>query len=103
MLYSRIALTRRFEERRGLLVGVSPQPRFAQTASGVGHDPHTLALVRCTDVACAQHAPARIEPQRGQVSEYSVETSNSESWAVLHERTRWSYLANDASELRPET
>jgi hypothetical protein len=102
VLYWSNGFARTATEKRGLLVGVSPQPRVAQTAKGVGHNPHALALVGSAGVGSPQHTPARIEPQRGQVSENASEPASSESWGVLHERVPWSYLANDASELRPE-
>ena len=50
----------------------------------------------------AQTAPLRIEPQRGQVPEDAVEPSSSESCDVLHEDEAGSYLAHDASKVRPE-
>lgn len=55
------------------------------------------------DVARSMHVPLRIEPERGQVAEHAVESSSSESCAVLHEDVARSYLANDPSELLPET
>ena len=51
----------------------------------------------------SEHAPLRIEPQRGQVSENSSEPSSSEHWGVLHEHETGSYLANDPSKLGPES
>jgi hypothetical protein len=50
----------------------------------------------------AQTAPFRIEPHRGQVPEHAVESSSSESCDVLHEDEAGSYLAHDASEVRPQ-
>ena len=54
-----------------------------------------------TGVACPQHSPPRIVPQRGQVSEYTSKPPSSEHWAVLHEDVAWSYFANDAGHLSP--
>lgn len=42
-------------------------------------------------------------PERGQVTEHDVESASSEIWAVLHEREARSNLANDASEVSPQT
>jgi hypothetical protein len=39
-------------------------------AVGDGQDPEPLAPVRGADIVCSQHAPFRIEPRFGQVSEY---------------------------------
>jgi hypothetical protein len=54
------------------------------------------------DIRRSKHAPLRIEPERGQVSEYSLEAPNKESRDVLHEDERGSNLANDPSVLAPE-
>jgi hypothetical protein len=54
-----------------LLVGV-----FRRAVSGPGGEEDPLAAMRGTDVGGAQHAPARIEPEVGQGSEYSTECSH---------------------------
>jgi hypothetical protein len=69
---------------------------------GVGHNPDALAVVRGPDVASAEHTPARIIPQRGQVTEHDIETPGNEDWAVFHEDVGGSNLANDAREVSPE-
>jgi hypothetical protein len=69
----------------------------------VGHDPDTLALVRRAGVVSAQNSPARIIPQRGQVSEYCSQPPNSERWAVLHEDVAASHLADDSPHVAPES
>lgn len=55
------------------------------------------------DVARSQHIPTRIKPERGQITEDDTEPARSEHWGVLHEDVGGSNLANDASELSPET
>jgi hypothetical protein len=51
----------------------------------------------------AEHSPARIIPQRGQVSENTSKPSSSESWGVFHEYEAWSHLANDSGHFRPQS
>lgn len=51
---------------------------------------------------CSQHAPPRIVPHCGQVSENSSKPSRSEYWGVFHEDVARSNLANDSCELSPE-
>lgn len=68
----------------------------------MGQDEESHSPVRCSGIVRAQTTPLRIEPQRGQVPEHSVESSSSESCDVLHEDEAGSYLAHDPSELRPE-
>jgi hypothetical protein len=70
-------------------------------ALGVRHNPNPLALVRCANVGCSQHAPSRIKPQRGQVSKNSSKSPRSEHWAVFHEDVARSYLANDPGHVAP--
>jgi hypothetical protein len=53
-------------------------------------------------IGCSNTNPLRIEPERGQVREYGIESSNKESCDVLHEDEAWSHLANDLRELKPE-
>jgi hypothetical protein len=72
-------------------------------AVAVGQDEDPLAAVGRTHVARLEAAPLRIEPQRGQVTEDDVESSNKESADVLHEDEVGSHLANDADVLAPET
>lgn len=55
------------------------------------------------DIASSQHRPAAVIPERGQVTQDSLESANKERWAVFHERERRSNLANDPRHLRPET
>ena len=52
-------------------------------------------------VTRSEHTPARIVPQRGQVSEYTSKPPRSEHWGVFHEDVEGSYFANDASHLGP--
>ena len=71
--------------------------------SGVGHNPQSFPCVWGAGDARSQHAPLSIVPQRGQVYEDTFNSSMNEHWTVLHEDVRWSYFANDASKLRPES
>ncbi len=57
----------------------------------------------CAEVCRSEHIPFRIEPERGQVAKYSSEPPSSEHWGVLHEDEGGLNIANDASELNPET
>jgi hypothetical protein len=53
----------------------------------VRHDPESLPSVRSSGVVCSQHAPSRIEPHRGQVTEHGSEVAGrSEPWDVFQER-----------------
>lgn len=58
--------------------------------------------MRRPGVGSSQHAPSRIEPHRGQVSENTSKPPRSKNWAVLHEDEARSYLANDPRHLSPE-
>lgn len=71
-------------------------------ASGVGQDEESFPAMGSSGVVRAQTTPFRIEPQRGQIPEHTVESSSSESCDVLHEHEAGSYLAHDPSELSPE-
>lgn len=69
---------------------------------GSRHDPDALANVGRAGVVRAEHSPARIEPQRGQISEHDVEPATGEKGGVLHEDVPGSNLANDSGHLHPE-
>jgi hypothetical protein len=58
--------------------------------------------VRRADLIRSIQAPFRIEPDCGQIPKYGVDSSNSERCDVLHERDRWSNLANDPVKLTPQ-
>jgi hypothetical protein len=58
--------------------------------------------MRSANVGRSKHAPFRIVPERGQVSENDVESSISESWRVFHEHESRSNFANDSRHLSPE-
>jgi hypothetical protein len=62
--------------------------------------------VRCAHVACAEHVPRRIEPERGQVTEHLAESppvvSGKEPRDVLHEHEARSNVSNDPAILTPE-
>jgi hypothetical protein len=69
----------------------------------VGQHEHSLASVWRTNIGRSNTSPFRNEPERGQIPEYNVESSNNESADVLHEDVLWFHLANDPSELPPES
>lgn len=47
--------------------------------------------------------PFRVIPERGQVTEDSVESANNECCNVFHDDVAWSQLANDAGEFTPQS
>jgi hypothetical protein len=50
-------------------------------ASGVGsNDPYTVPLVGSADVSRSEHAPSRIIPHRGKVTEDSGKSSTNKQW-----------------------
>jgi hypothetical protein len=78
-------------------------PLLPSLATGVGSEkPKTVALMGCANVGSSQHCPAAVIPERGQVTQDSLESANKERWAVLHEREGWSNLANDPRHVGPE-
>lgn len=62
--------------------------------------------MRSAHVACAEHVPRRIEPERGQVTEHFTESppvvSGKEPRNVLHEHESRSHVSNDPAILAPE-
>ena len=77
-------------------------PFLPSVAKGVGQYPYSLSDVRRPGIVSAQHAPFRIEPHRGQITEDDVQSSKSEHWGVLHEDVAWSHLTNDPGKFSPE-
>lgn len=75
---------------------------FAVAAGVASHDPDPIALVGGSNVTRSKHAPPRIKPHRGQVSENDSEPPRSERWGVLHEDEAGSHLANDPRHLPPQ-
>lgn len=49
----------------------------------------------------AEHAPLRIEPACGQVSEYVSKAGMKDAWHVLQEHVAGSYVANDSDDIGP--
>jgi hypothetical protein len=72
-------------------------------ATGVGHNPDPVPLVRGANGRSRNAVPLRVIPDRGQASEYAVESSSKESWDVLHDDVSGSKLANDSEHLEPKT
>ena len=68
----------------------------------MGKNPDSLSPVRGANIGRSEHAPLRIVPERGQVTEHGPESPSNESWRVFHEAESWSYLANDAGHFSPE-
>jgi len=72
----------------------------------VGQQEESLPAVRSAHVACAEHVPRRIEPERGQVTEHFTESppvvSGKEPRDVLHEHEARSNVSNDPVILAPE-
>jgi hypothetical protein len=75
---------------------------FESLARLVGQDEHPLAQMWRSDAGCGKHAPLRIEPQRGQVSENVSESGRKETWDVLQEHEAGSHFTNHASDFRPQ-
>lgn len=59
--------------------------------------------MRRSCLSSAEHAPLRIEPQRGQIPENDVKSAAGEGGHVLHEDDTWSHFANDSGVLKPKT
>jgi hypothetical protein len=70
-------------------------------ATGVGHKPESVSLVRRPNVVSSQHSPPAVIPERGQVTEHSSESPSNDGWAVLHEDVLGSNLANDPRHVLP--
>ena len=75
---------------------------FASPAVGVGHHPKAVTLVRSSDVACSEHHPLRIVPERGKVFEDDAEPPVDEERAVLDEDVARHDFADDSGHLTPE-
>jgi hypothetical protein len=58
--------------------------------------------MRRSDLGRAPHSPLRIEPERGQVSENSLDPPSKDSCDVLQEDVSGSNLANDPGDMGPE-
>src|SRR5215831_11790159 len=54
-------------------------------ATGVGHNPDSVAAVRGTNGRSRYAVPFRVVPARGQVSEYPSHSSSKESCDVFHD------------------
>jgi hypothetical protein len=79
-------------------------PSCATLALGVGHpstepwlignDPDSVPAVRRTNGGSWYAVPFRIKPERGQVSENSLNSPSKQSCDVLHDDVARSYFAN---------
>jgi hypothetical protein len=70
-------------------------------ATGVGHKPESVALMRRPNIGSSQHRPSAVIPERGQVTEHSSESPSNDCWTVLHEDEARSNVANDPCHVRP--
>jgi hypothetical protein len=68
----------------------------------VGNNPDPLPLVIQAGGVCSDNSPPRIVPQRGKVTQHSVESSGNKDGAVFNECVLGLYFANDAGELTPQ-
>jgi hypothetical protein len=80
-------------------VRLHPLDLFPLQGRGVGDNEYPPATMRGTNGRCRYAVPLSIKPERGQVSENSSESPNSESIDVFHEHNSRSYLANDPRKL----
>jgi hypothetical protein len=69
----------------------------------VGNNPDALPEMRRSNIGSRYAMPFRIIPERGQVSENTVEPSIKQCCDVLHDDELRSYLANNSSVLRPKS
>jgi hypothetical protein len=70
---------------------------------GVGTNPDSFSKVRQPGVGSTQHTPPSIKPQRGKVTQNSVESSKSKHWRVLNECVEGSYFAKYSGKLAPQS
>lgn len=82
------------------------RPPLNAVALGVGHNPNSVPKVSETCVGSWYAVPLCIKPERGQVSENSVNPPSKESCDVLHENefdfSSFTKLANNSSVIGPE-
>lgn len=74
-----------------------------ELADGVGNDPDSVPLVRRTNVGSRYAMPLRVIPDRGQVSEDGAESAAPERGDVFDDHPPWSKVANESSEVSPQT
>jgi hypothetical protein len=70
----------------GVAVGVGNQLPGLALAVGVCNNENPVTEVRGTDGGCGYAVPFRIEPELGQVAEYSSEAQGKVPWDVLQDR-----------------
>lgn len=59
-------------------------------------------MVGRSDLGCAEHAPLRIEPERGKIAENGVESHSKVPWHVLQDDDAGSHFAKDPGDIGPE-
>lgn len=81
-----------------------PPPWFVPyvDAVAVGQNEDPFPKVRRANLGRAEHAPIRIEPERGQVPENVPDSTSQEPWDVLQEDDPGSHLANDSRDVGPD-
>lgn len=86
--------------RNSTLDGFGSRPA---AVSGVGHNPDSVASVMGAKGGSWYAVPLRIIPDRGQVSEYTVQPSTKQRCDVLHDDISESKLASKARSISGET
>jgi len=79
------------------------RPPLNAVALGVGHNPHSVPKLSGTNVGSRYAMPLSIIPERGQVSENGSKSPSKQRCDVFHSDVSWSYLANKAGELIPQS
>lgn len=75
---------------------------LSSCATGVGQNPDPVPLMRSSGVGSSEHAPFRIEPHLGQVTEDDIKPARGKEWGIFHEDESRSHFANDSRHLFPE-
>jgi hypothetical protein len=75
---------------------------FASIDVAVGQDPQPLSTVRSPNLGRAEHAPFRMEPQRGKVGKDVGEPKRNVSCDVLEEPKPSARFVEDSAHVRPK-
>jgi hypothetical protein len=80
---------------------------FQSLLAGVGNNPDSLTAMGSANAGSWYAMPFRIEPDLGQITEYSPEPSSiissKEIWDVFHDCVSGSNFANKTGKLAPES
>ena len=83
--------------------GLALRFRPPSLAVGVGsQNPNSISLVWGAGVMRSKHAPLRIIPQRGKVTEDHGKASSNKHWAVFHKDETRSNLTDNSRHLSPK-